>query len=69
MREVVFAAMTTTLEQIRIGEGDTVSFAIKSGNMLTGTVIDASDPAKLRVRLDSGIEVYVGRGAVEAING
>jgi translation initiation factor IF-1 len=56
-----------TLEQIRIEEGDRVVVTTKAGSTLTGLVVDASDQSKLRVRLDSGREVYIGRGAVELL--
>ena len=54
-----------SLEQIRLRIHDVVGFPTKSGSLLTGIVIDDSDPAKVRVQLDNGKEVSVGRAVVE----
>lgn len=56
--------MLSTLENIRLREGDRVVVSLNSGEY-EGQVIDAGDPAKVKVRLmDTGSEVWVGRRAV-----
>jgi hydrogenase maturation factor len=55
--------MLSTLENRRFREGDRVVVSLGSGEH-TAEVVNAEDPAKLRVILDTGSEVWVGRRAV-----
>ncbi len=52
-----------TLENVRLTEGDRVTVLLNSGEY-EAEVVNADDPTKLKVRIDTGSEVWVGRRAV-----
>lgn len=61
--------MIGTLENRRLREGDRVVVSLGSGEYGV-EILDSSDPSKLRIRLDTGTELWIGRKAVvDMVNG
>jgi len=58
--------MISTLENIRLKPGDRLSVKI-GPSVCPAKVIDASDPAKLKLELANGSALWVGRRCVESI--
>jgi len=54
--------LITTLENVRLTEGDRVVVYLGSG-IQEVEILDATDQSKLRVKLDNGAEVWIGRKA------
>jgi len=58
--------MISTLENARIKSGDRLSVKI-GPSVCPAKVIDASDPAKLKLELPNGSALWVGRRSVQAV--
>lgn len=52
-----------TLENVRLREGDRVMVLLSSG-IHQVEVVDSSDQSKIRVRLDTGTKLWIGRRAI-----
>ena len=52
-----------TLENVRLREGDRVVVSIGAATY-EAEVVDSSDMAKIKIRLDTGSEVWIGRRAI-----
>lgn len=55
--------MIDTLENVRLREGDRVVVSLGSGEY-EAEVVDSNDPAKVRVKLDTGTSLWIGRKAI-----
>lgn len=55
--------MIGTLQDRRLKSGDRVVVSLGSG-IHQVEIVDSSDPAKLKIRLDTGSEVWIGRRCV-----
>lgn len=61
--------LLTTLEDRRLTEGDNVVVSLGSGEYEV-EILDSSDPAKLKVKLDTGSTIWIGRRAIlDVVNG
>jgi len=55
--------MISTLGNVRLREGDRVVVSLGSGEYEV-EIVDSSDQSKIKVRLDTGSEVWIGRKAI-----
>lgn len=59
--------MIGTLEDRRIKQGDFITVSLRSGEY-PAEVIDSSDMSKLKIKLESGRELWVGRKCVVGVD-
>lgn len=55
--------MIGTLQDRKLKSGDMVNAHIGSG-VYTAKIVDAGDPSKIKIKLTSGLELWIGRRAV-----